>query len=235
MEIATFIILQFIAHIAADFLLQSNTMALSKNRLGFKSKWLPLHILIVFLLSWAASLQLKFIIAAAIIALLHYIIDGFKPRIALNKYIGNYAFFIDQLLHILVLSGVGFVYIYYFKDAITNAPAVNTMYVVLPFAYICCLKPSNILIKEVLVLSNIAVTMEEELPNGGRVIGNLERLLCLTFIIIGQWQAVGFLIAAKSILRYKDTDTLKTEYVLIGTMLSFGIAIAIGILIPLTF
>ena len=37
-------------------------------------------------------------------------------------------------------------------------------------------------------------------------------------------EAVGFLIAAKSILRYKDTDNLKTEYVLIGTLLSFGTA-----------
>jgi hypothetical protein len=49
-----------------------------------------------------------------------------------------------------------------------------------------------------------------------------------------QFDAVGFLIAAKSILRFKDDNTLKTEYVLIGTMLSFGIAIACGLLINLT-
>ena len=70
----------------------------------------------------------------------------------------------------------------------------------------------------------------EELPNAGKLIGILERILALTFILIGQYQAVGFLIAAKSVLRYKDTDTLKTEYVLIGTMLSFGIAVVLGIL-----
>jgi hypothetical protein len=39
------------------------------------------------------------------------------------------------------------------------------------------------------------------------------------------------LIAAKSILRYGNNETLKTEYVLIGTMLSFGIAVIAGIII----
>jgi hypothetical protein len=50
--------------------------------------------------------------------------------------------------------------------------------------------------------------------------------MVLVFVLIGQFSAVGFLIAAKSILRFKDGDLIKTEYVLIGTMLSFSIAIA---------
>jgi hypothetical protein len=44
-----------------------------------------------------------------------------------------------------------------------------------------------------------------------------------------QYEAVGFLIAAKSILRYEGKKTSKTEYVLIGSLLSFGIGIIIGI------
>ena len=39
-----------------------------------------------------------------------------------------------------------------------------------------------------------------------------------------------FVIAAKSILRFKDSDTDRTEYVLVGTLLSFGIAIAVGLI-----
>lgn len=53
----------------------------------------------------------------------------------------------------------------------------------------------------------------------------------LTFVIIGKLEVIGFMIAAKSILRYKDTNTIKTEYVLIGTMLSFGIAMLCGLVI----
>lgn len=39
------------------------------------------------------------------------------------------------------------------------------------------------------------------------------------------------LIAAKSILRYRSDETLKSEYVLIGTLLSFGIAVIAGIVV----
>jgi hypothetical protein len=49
-------------------------------------------------------------------------------------------------------------------------------------------------------------------------------------ILINQFEAVGFLIAAKSILRFRKDSVYKTEYVLIGTLLSFGIAVAFGIL-----
>ncbi len=65
--------------------------------------------------------------------------------------------------------------------------------------------------------------------NAGKLIGNIERILTLTLILFNQYEVVGFIIAAKSILRYKETDTSRTEYVLIGTLLSFGIAILLGI------
>ena len=74
------------------------------------------------------------------------------------------------------------------------------------------------------------ISTSNELENAGKLIGILERILVLTFVVIGKWEVIGFLIAAKTILRYKDTDTIKTEYVLIGTMLSFGTAILLGIL-----
>ena len=64
----------------------------------------------------------------------------------------------------------------------------------------------------------------------GALIGNLERILTIIFVIIGQYEAIGFIIAAKSILRFKDTDTAKTEYVLAGTFLSFGIALLCGLM-----
>ena len=50
-------------------------------------------------------------------------------------------------------------------------------------------------------------------------------------LLIGQYEAVGFIIAAKSVLRFKDTDTAKTEYVLAGTLLSFGIATFAGLMV----
>jgi hypothetical protein len=71
----------------------------------------------------------------------------------------------------------------------------------------------------------------DDLLNAGKLIGNIERVLTLTLLLMGQYEAIGFIIAGKSILRYEGEKTAKTEYVLVGTLLSFGIAIIIGILI----
>jgi len=80
---------------------------------------------------------------------------------------------------------------------------------------------------------SINIKDNEELLNAGKLIGNIERVLTLTLVLLNQYEIVGFIIAAKSILRFKDTDTSRTEYVLIGTLLSFGIAILLGIGISL--
>jgi hypothetical protein len=69
-----------------------------------------------------------------------------------------------------------------------------------------------------------------DLLKAGGVIGFLERVLSFILISSNQFAAVGFIIAAKSILRFKDIDTAKTEYLLIGSLLSFGIAILLGII-----
>jgi hypothetical protein len=65
------------------------------------------------------------------------------------------------------------------------------------------------------------------LPAGGAYIGVLERGLIFLFVMIGQFAAIGFLIAAKSVLRFQAMrERAASEYVIIGTMASFGWAIA---------
>ncbi len=67
------------------------------------------------------------------------------------------------------------------------------------------------------------------LNNGGKIIGQLERTLIFLLIFIGQPAGIGFLVAAKSILRFQESKDQKiAEYVLIGTLLSFSLAIAIA-------
>jgi len=240
MNIITLLLFQFLAHLLADFFLQTKRLAVEKNTLGFKSKFLAWHILIVFTLSWLFSFQLKFFIAAAVIAVLHYFIDGFKAKFNNHPVFKNYAFFVDQLLHTIVLIAVTLLFAYYYGIQVYWEPPITAKALWIVIAYLFCLKPANIIIKEIFKSAEIDVAIAEqeemdevssstELPNAGKLIGILERILTLTFILIGQFQAVGFLIAAKSVLRYKDTDTLKTEYVLIGTMLSFGFAVLFGV------
>ena len=75
---------------------------------------------------------------------------------------------------------------------------------------------------------------DDSLKNAGKYIGILERLFVFGFIILNQWSAIGLLIAAKSVFRFGDLSRAKdrklTEYMLIGSLLSFGIAIIIGLL-----
>lgn len=70
----------------------------------------------------------------------------------------------------------------------------------------------------------------KSLPGAGRVIGHLERGLIFALVLFGQPQGVGLLIAAKSILRFgavKD-DRRLSEYVIIGTLASFGWALIVA-------
>ena len=71
------------------------------------------------------------------------------------------------------------------------------------------------------------------LLNAGKIIGTLERILSVLLIIFNQFSAVGFIIAAKSLIRFKDTQRADTEYFLIGSLLSFGIAVVLGLLFQL--
>lgn len=65
--------------------------------------------------------------------------------------------------------------------------------------------------------------------NGGRWIGRLERGLIFLFIHIGQPAGIAFLIAAKSIFRFGEVSEhrhrMEAEYILIGTLMSFGYGI----------
>jgi hypothetical protein len=68
--------------------------------------------------------------------------------------------------------------------------------------------------------------------NRGRIIGVLERALLYIFILQGQFGAIGFVLAAKAFTRFKALDDRSfAEYVLIGTLLSAGLALAIGALV----
>jgi hypothetical protein len=78
------------------------------------------------------------------------------------------------------------------------------------------------------------VCILEGLRKGGRYIGWLERSLVMLLLLINLPNGIGFLFAAKSILRFgeiKDSHQRKTaEYIIIGTFLSFGWALGVSYL-----
>lgn len=237
MDFLQLLLLQFIAHILTDYTFQNDAKAKEKNELGFKSKFLKWHILVAFATSFLLSFQVKFIAYSLVIAGTHWLIDGFKPMFGKNNHFAKYGFFIDQFLHLLMIVLVTCFYVFENKVFYNQfGIQLNTQYLAIVLAYLICVKPTNIIIKEVFHVFDISFKQNgEELVNAGKLIGLIERWLVLTFVLVNHLDAVGFLLAAKSILRYKDDNTLKTEYVLIGTMLSFGIALFLGIVINMYF
>ena len=225
-----FLLLQIIAHTISDFYLQTNKSCADKEQKGFKSPNLYLHALITFACAWILSFSLNFWWWALIIAVSHLLIDAMKCYASKCKYI----FFIDQLLHLIVIVAVCYLWNCNLPDCVC---CVEERYIALILGVLVCVKPSNIIIKEIFKAANIKVPKESDdnnvgdLPNAGKLIGIVERLLA--FVLLGQYEAVGFIIAAKSLLRFAEGDKAKSEYVLIGTLLSFSIAIFVGVAIKL--
>ncbi len=219
-----------LAHLIGDFLLQSNALCESKERKHYKSAFMYVHALIIALLSWMAIGNYQLWGYAVIIGVTHLMIDIAKSYVktqTLGWFVG------DQILHIFVLLIVS----YFIGNGWEQFAWIPQNYaLILPAflsAVIICTKPANIFIKMILTRYEIDLpkAKDKELKNAGALIGNLERLLSLVLIIAGQFGAVGFIITAKSILRFRDYERAKTEYVLAGTLLSFGIAIICGCII----
>src|SRR5699024_2359116 len=86
-------------------------------------------------------------------------------------------------------------------------------------------------------MANLSKTIHDDkddyLNNAGKYIGILELIFVFIFIVTGNWSAIGFLLAAKSVFRFgylkEAKDRKLTEYILIGTLLSFGLAIVTGL------
>ena len=93
-----------------------------------------------------------------------------------------------------------------------------------------------VLIRSVLELSSLQMRRDEDRTAGaiavarGRAIGSLERALALTLVLLGEYSAVGWIIAAKSLARFKALEEREfAEYFLVGTLASFLLAVLAGV------
>lgn len=220
-----------LAHFIGDFFLQPKYWVKEKEKKKLKSLKLyfhvAIHIVLLFLILWDLSLWPIILIIGS----LHLIIDALKLIIQ-NKKTKRLWFFIDQALHIIVIISTYYIFTKKTLD-------LNTIFTEQNIILITCLvfltRPVSIIMKTIFTKWNISKLTEnnESLKDAGEYIGILERLLVFIFIIVNHWEAVGFLITAKSVFRFGDLKESKhrklTEYILIGTLISFGIAIAVGL------
>jgi hypothetical protein len=223
-----------IAHFIGDFLLQPRSWVEDKENRKAKSGKLYLHILIHGLLALLILWDLNYWLLALLLMLSHGIIDILKLY---TQKEGNKSkwFLIDQVIHIISILGL---WVLFVKPEINFASWYeNINFWVYSVALLFITIVSGIGMRE--IMSNWSKALndkeDESLKNAGKYIGILERLFVFIFVVTGNWEAIGFLLAAKSVFRFGDLKESKdrklTEYILIGTLLSFGIAIATGMVV----
>ena len=223
-----------IAHLLADFVFQTDQIAKEKKR-GLRSGYFYVHLLIVCLLTYLFLGEWSNWQAPLIIMLFHGLIDLLKIRIRSEA---SWVFLGDQLLHILTvillwiyLTNYSFSSFWMFlKEVWQNEEALIVL-----TAYLLISIPTSVLIGSLTRhwQNLIESDGKDSLKDAGKWIGIIERSLILTFILVNQWAAIGFLLTAKSVFRFGDlkegAERKKTEYILIGTLLSFTFSIFTGI------
>ena len=236
------LLLLLLVHMLGDFVFQSAAWVDERYEKRLYSKRLYLHVAIHGALTLAVLLlplltpswtTLSLIGFAAIIATSHFAFDLAKSYTTPGQLSW---FLVDQILHILVIVLVWLQITGQWALVSDAAALLLTVEVlVILTGYFVVIWPLSIVIGMVCRQWTPEIEGLESLANAGKRIGQLERFLVLTFILIDQFAAIGFLLAAKSILRFGDTKEKNhrkiNEYILVGTMTSFSITIAFGLLL----
>jgi hypothetical protein len=219
-----------LSHVLADFVFQNQVMVNDRFENKWHSKWLYIHGFLSGLLAYVLSGAYGFFCLFLVYTISHIIIDGFKStRKDDLKWL-----ILDQLAHMLIILLV-WALITGPENVVSGLPFLqlnNTNTWILILAYVIVIWPSGILIGKFTEPWHHDKDGEEGegLFNAGLWIGRLERFLLLTFVLLEQYQAIGLLVTAKSIFRF-TTDRKVSEYILIGTLLSFTIAVFVGIIV----
>ncbi len=222
------------AHLLGDFVLQPRTWVKEKEYRKLLSWRLYMHVLVHGILVLLVMGSLQYWLLALVIMALHFMTDVLKLY-AQNESSRTRWFIIDQSLHII---GIVALWVIWFKPSIDYLALFNNQTIWLYGTSVLFLTFVAGVVVQIL-MSRWTDTLNDlqdgSLAHAGRYIGMLERLFVFVFIVVGQWQAIGFLLGAKSVFRFGDLKESKnrqlTEYILIGTLLSFAIAVATAMLV----
>lgn len=238
--ILTLFLSLLVAHLLADFLLQSNEDIARKAEPRFFFK----HIATVTLLSWLLAGNWTNWIIPLAIASTHALLDWGKLQGQRRGWDDNRMFVWDQVGHIVVIFALTVLLVS--RDNTSNAVQatlgeIYSTILLVAAGLIVAVFVGGLVIGKASAqfLNQInsdraadpahseadAAKLRDGLRHGGQVIGQLERALIFFFVMIGRPEAVAFLVAAKSIFRFGELtkhSRNEAEYILIGTLMSFG-------------
>jgi hypothetical protein len=235
-----------LAHLTGDFLLQPRHWVEERLQRLHRSRHLLHHVAVHACLTALVLLVAMLLLpdspgwlgvagGALAVASSHWLIDNLKARLP-----GKLRWFIlDQALHLLVLCTIWLAWLGSLVPLQAFATWLLSPTVLgVATAYLIVTRPLSFVIA--MLMQRWSSQLEENsgtLAQAGARIGMLERLLVLSLVLLDQLTAVGFLLAAKSVLRYGDLreskDRKLTEYVLLGTLVSVASALVLGLLVRL--
>lgn len=225
------------AHLLADFYVQTDRMARRKRE---KAAWGLIHAGVVLVVFLAGCFLLyrpgTAVLAALAVGGTHLIIDLVRAAWDRKhaKPIQRLASFVtDQLLHSGVLAAVWLMarpFLCGLGLRLACSQTARAAVLILTLLITLC-KPASILVR--LTLDAVAGgTQAAEKPdavpdaNAGTVIGILERIITAVLILCGQYSAVGLVLTAKSVARFKQLEDRDfAEKYLIGTLTSLTVAL----------
>ena len=235
------LILYLAAHFLGDYYLQWQNLAQLKNN---SPRGLIFHILLYGAAFLPTMLVSKpSLPALAVIILGHGLIDWLKfgylhradPKQKEEKRVfrqeAPWLFLLDQGLHLLLI---------YLALKLWPAGGLQTWFPSQSFVYIRWIlllllvgKPANVCFKRVFTRYANYRSKTTTVEGAGSLIGIFERVFTVIFVHLGQYSALGFLMAAKSLARFKllSEDQSFAEYYLIGTLYSILFALLTYLLV----
>ena len=239
--------LMILGHIMGDFYLQTNKIVEQKR---YSFLVLLLHSILYGLVVCAAFYlmnirqPINLIIIGLILLVSHLIIDKTKMTVEKKAKSSSLCFIIDQLAHAFIILILAKVFRVVDGGSIDIGNyCLSAKFVMTIIAVLMCWKPAAIFIAklfETLFSTNDSIGKQKESKNidskkekqirihdvrTGYWIGVLEREIILILGILGQYGAIGFVLTAKSLARYKQLEKKEfAEKYLIGTLTSALIA-----------
>lgn len=226
-----------LAHVLADFHLQPDAWIVAKARPATLLK----HGAVVLVLSLAALGTLHWAVFA--LAAVHVAIDAVKANLPCK---GLAPFLADQAAHAATIAAAALLFPALWAGglwaSILPPPHAETLLILAigVVGFVVTTQAGGFAVG--LLMSPYrgpGIGLPDGLPEAGRTIGWLERALIFLLVLVREPAAIGFLIAAKSILRFdvavkgREGDAAERarsqqagEYVIIGTLASFGWALA---------
>lgn len=217
-----------LAHLLTDFILQPGSWVKDRTEKHYQSGKLYLHGIITALVAWIL-IGWQYWLVALIILITHILIDGWKSY---QK--STVAYFIaDQFLHLAVIAACWYFTFLQWSDVQQTLLQLNAQPAIWKrvTAVVFLTAPAGILIGQLTRQWREKLPDSESLANAGKWIGIVERIIILIFVLQSQYSAIGLLVAAKGIIRFneKDRPEIKTEYLVIGTLLSIAMALIAGL------